>query len=108
MTAVWIQTGALQAAQPHGAPTPDSTPPQEPQEQLKIQINPTGLRVGVTQTDTRDIQNGPRKLDELRGLLRERHSANAQQREVWLQPDSAVPYNDIVEVMDVVYEVWGG
>jgi len=107
MTAVWVQTGALQAAQPRGAPTPDSQPPPETIDQLKIQVNPNGLRVGITQTDTRDIQSGPRKLDELRNLLSERHRANAQQREVWIQPDSAVTYNDIVEVMDVVYEVWG-
>lgn len=107
MTAVWVQTGALQAAQPRGAPTPDSQPPAEPQDQLKIMINPSGLRVGLTASDTRDIANSPRKLDELRNLLSERHRTNAQQREVWLQPDSAVTYNDIIEVMDVVYEVWG-
>jgi biopolymer transport protein ExbD len=107
MTAVWVQTGALQAAQPRGAPTPDQPPPPEQIDQLKIQINPSGLRVGITATDTRDIANGPRKLDELRNLLGERHRANAQQREVWLQPDSAVTYNDIIEVMDVIYEIWG-
>lgn len=107
MTAVWVQTGALQAAQPRGAPTPDSQPPPDQPDQLKIQINPSGLRVGLSAADTRDIANGPRKLDELRNLLNERHRANAQQREVWLQPDSAVTYNDIIEVMDVIYEVWG-
>lgn len=106
MTAVWVQTGALQAAQPRGAPTPDSQP-QEQQDQLKIIINPNGYRVGVNATDTRDIPNSPRRLDDLRTQLRERHQANAQQREVWIQPDSAVLYNDIVEVMDVVYEIWG-
>ena len=106
MTAVWVQTGALQASQPRGAPTPDSQP-QDQQDQLKIQINPGGLHVGTTAADGRDIQNGPRKLEELRNVLRERHTANAQQREVWLQPDSAVTYNDIIEVMDVVYEIWG-
>jgi len=107
MTAVWVQTGALQASQPRGAPTPDSQPPPDQQDQLKIQINPSGLRVGITATDTRDIANGPRKMDELRTLLTERHRTNAQQREVWLQPDSAVTYNDIIEVMDVIYEIWG-
>ena len=107
MTAVWVQTGALQASQPRGAPTPDSQPQQDQIDQLKIQINPSGLRVGTTAADQRDIANGPRKMDELRTLLNERHRANAQQREVWLQPDSAVTYNDIIEVMDVIYEVWG-
>ena len=27
--------------------------------------------------------------------------------EVWLQPDGAVPYQDIIRVMDTVYEVFG-
>lgn len=107
MTAVWVQSGALQAAQPRGAPSPDSTPPETPQEQLKILINQTGLQVSFTAADRREISNGPRRLDELRNLLRERHNSNPQQREVWLQPEGAVNYIDIIEVMDVVYEIWG-
>jgi len=106
MTAVWVQTGQLQASQPRGAPSPDSQP--QPQEdQLKVMVNPSGLRVGTTATDMRDIANGPHKIEELRTLLGERHRNNAQQREVWIQPDSAVTYSDIIEVMDVIYEVWG-
>lgn len=106
MTAVWVQTGALQASQPHGAPSADSQP-QNPEDQLKIQITESGFRVGISQTDTREIANSPHRLEELRTLLRERHTANQQQHEVWLQPDSTVHYNDIIEVMDVVYEIWG-
>jgi biopolymer transport protein ExbD len=106
MTAVWVQTGALQALQPRGAPSQD-TPPDQQQDQLKIQITESGLHVGITQTDNRDIANGPQMLDELRRLLHERHTANQQQHEVWLQPDSTVHYNAIIEVMDIVYEIWG-
>jgi biopolymer transport protein ExbD len=106
MTAVWVQTGALQASQPRGAPSQD-TPPDQQQDQLKIQITESGFHVGITQTDNRDISNGPQALDELRRLLTERHSANQQNREVWIQPDSTVHYNAIIEVMDVVYEIWG-
>jgi biopolymer transport protein ExbD len=40
-------------------------------------------------------------------MLDERHRANAQNREVWLQPDGAVPYAEIIRVMDTVYEVFG-
>ena len=117
MTAVWVQTGALQAQQPHGAPTPDQQPPPEQQDQLKIQITEAGLHVGVTAVDGRDITRqapepgqqgfGHGSMDELRNLLRERHAANLQQREVWIQPDSTVKYVDIIQVMDVVYEIWG-
>ena len=106
MTAVWVQTGQLQASQPRGAPSPDSQPPPQ-EDQLKVMVNPSGLRVGTTATDMRDIANGPHKIEELRTLLGQRHTSNAQQREVWIQPDSAVTYSDIIEVMDVIYEVWG-
>lgn len=111
MTAVWVQTGALQASQPRGAPTPDSTPQQQ-EDQLKIQINPGGLRVLLTQADARDIANPnpndpSRMLEELQNVLTQRRQTNQQQREVWIQPDSAVTYNTIIQVMDVVYNVWG-
>ena len=106
MTAVWTQIGAVQAQQPRGAPAPDQ-PQDQPQDQLKIQISPTGLRVGVNATDMRDINNGPQRYDELKRMLDERHRANAQNREVWLQPDGAVPYQEIIRVMDTVYEVFG-
>jgi len=36
MTAVWVQTGAVQVTQPRGAPAPDSPPNPEQQDQLKI------------------------------------------------------------------------
>jgi biopolymer transport protein ExbD len=112
MTAVWVQTGVLQASQPRGAPTPESTPERQ-EDQLKIQINPTGVRVLLTQADAHDISNATpgdasRMLADLREHLGQRHQQNMQTREVWLQPDSAVTYNTIIQVMDVVYEVWGG
>jgi len=106
MTAVWTQIGSVQAQQPRGRPAPDQ-PQDQPQDQLKIQISPTGLRVGVNATDMRDINNGPQRYDELKRMLDERHRANAQNREVWLQPDGAVSYQDIIRVMDTVYEVFG-
>ncbi len=106
MTAVWTQIGAVQAQQPRGAPAPDQ-PQDQPQDQLKVQISPTGLRIGVNATDMRDINNGPQQYDELRRLLDERKRANQQNREVWLQPDGAVPYEQIIRVMDTVYEVFG-
>ena len=55
----------------------------------------------------RDINHGQQQWDELKRMLDERHRANAQNREVWLQPDGAVPYAEIIRVMDTVYEVFG-
>lgn len=106
MTAVWTQIGAVQAQQPRGAPAPDQ-PQDTPQDQLKVQISPTGLRVGLNATDMRDIAHGPQQWDELRRMLDERKRANQQNREVWLQPDGTVPYQEIIQVMDAVYEVFG-
>jgi len=119
MTAVWVQTGALQASQPRGAPTPDSQPQEQPQEQLKIFITASELRVGTTAADTQTF-TGPVNVqgadadtqqaalfEQLRNKLATLHRSNAQQREVWLQPESGVQYNAIVKVMDTVYSVWG-
>jgi biopolymer transport protein ExbD len=107
MTAVWVQTGAVQASQPRGAPAPDSPPNPEQQDQLKIQISPTGLQVGVNAADMRTINRTPQRFTELKTLLEARRQANQQNREVWLQPDGAVDYSEIIAVMDTVYEVYG-
>jgi biopolymer transport protein ExbD len=106
MTAVWVQTGTLEAQQPAGAPSPESQPNPEQQEQLKIFVRLNELAVGLSQADTQNIPAGPQQWDQLRAKLRERRNANRQQREVWISPDSQVNYNTIVRVMDVIYEVW--
>ena len=102
MTAVWVQTGALQSQQPHG-PAGEPAPVVE---HLKIAITSTGMRVGVTQMDMRDIASSPQQLEALRTMLTDWHHANASEQDVQLQPDSTVPYNQIIQVMDVVYDVW--
>lgn len=106
MTAVWVQSGTLEAQQPAGAPTADSQPQQEPQEQLKIFIKAGEIAIGMSQADQQSIANGPQQWDQLRAKLREKRSANRQQREVWLQPEPVVNYNTIIRVMDIVYEIW--
>jgi biopolymer transport protein ExbD len=104
ITAVWVQTGVLQARQPRtsegGAPPPPTTA-------VTVVIAPGGLRVGYTAADMVDIPAGPRQLDSLRDELRRRHQADGQVNHVTLQPDSVVSYNDIAGVMDAVYDVWG-
>jgi biopolymer transport protein ExbD len=106
MTAVWVQSGTLEAQQPAGAPTAESQPNPEQQDQLKIFVRPNELAIGMSAADTQPIPNGPQQWDQLRTKLREKRRANQQQREVWVQPDSAVNYNTIIRVMDVVYEIW--
>ena len=106
MTAVWVQTGAVEAQQPRGQPSQPQESPPEPQEQLKIQIQQNGLRVGTNAADMRDLQ-GEQRFDELVNVLRQRLQANQQNREVWLQPDSVVHYDEIIRVMDRVYSVYG-
>jgi biopolymer transport protein ExbD len=106
MTAVWVQTGTLEAQQPAGAPSADQPQNQEPQEQLKIFVRANELAVGMSAADVQTIPNGPQQWDQLRAKLREKRRANQQQREVWLQPEPVVNYNTIIRVMDVVYEIW--
>ena len=111
MTAVWVQTGAVQAAQPRGAPSPDQ-PQDQQQDQLKIRLTGgdngrASLSVGVSLANMQDIGSGPTRFDELRTKLNDIKRANQQNREVWIQPDSVVPYNEIIRAMDVVYEIYG-
>lgn len=106
MTAVWVQSGTLEAMQPAGAPSSDSPPNPDQQDQLKIFVQPTEIRVGLSAADTRTLADGSNQWDELRTLLRTRRQQNTQTREVWIQPDSAVNYNKIIRVMDVIYEIW--
>jgi len=106
MTAVWVQTGALQASQPRG---PSNSPETNtnPTEQLKVVIAATGVQVGTNPGNMTTIENGPQKMDRLRQELRTWHTSHQQEREVTLQPESTIAYNDIIEVMDAIYEVWG-
>jgi hypothetical protein len=75
---------------------------------LKVMIIESEYRVGITAVDVRDIQRTDRALDELRNLLRERLAANDRQSQVWVQPDSTIPWSDVVAVMDVIFQVWEG
>jgi len=107
MTAVWVQSGRVQAQQPHGAPSPEQTDSPPPQDQLKIQINAQGFKVGVSASDSQDIPLNEGRWDALREALRRRHEANRQSNEVWIQPDGTVHYDEIIRTMDTVYEVFG-
>jgi biopolymer transport protein ExbD len=60
----------------------------------------------MTAADTIPIQRGPGELDRLRDALRARRRVAAGD-EVWVQPESAVSFNDVARVMDAIYEVWG-
>jgi biopolymer transport protein ExbD len=103
MTAVWVQTGALRSEQPR---RPSGTTSAPPLDHLKVAITADGFRVGTTQMDMRSIARSPQQLDALRSLLADWHRANGSESEVQIQPDSTVPYDDIVRVMDVIYDVW--
>lgn len=103
MTAVWVQTGALQSRQPNTAPSPDPPPPAE---HLVVAINQSGVRVGDDAATAREIAAGPRQMDELREALAQAHRVGDPHREIWVQPESSVPYDTVMHVMDAVYEAW--
>ena len=109
MTAVWVQTGAVQATQPRGAPAPGSQPAASFAHFFTklFLAAPCSFQVGVNAADMRQIGRTPQRFTELKTLLEARRQANQQNREVWLQPDGAVDYSEIISVMDTVYEVYG-
>jgi biopolymer transport protein ExbD len=107
MTAVWVQTGRSRRSS--RARPPRSRPPgeQHPAGAAQGADLAERSRVGVNAADMRDIQGNGQRFDELGNVLRQRLQANQQNREVWLQPDSACSTSEIIRVMDVVYEVYG-
>ena len=108
MTAVWVQTGVLQASQPKNSNSSTPPTPDGPKEQLSIIINDQGYRVGYNEANMADIRkDDPRAGEELRTKLKDFHEHFPTQNEVKLKPDSAVHYLDIIKVMDAVYEIWG-
>lgn len=104
MTAVWTQTGAVRAAQPSSRDAPTTAPPAT--DQLRVVVSPTGYDVGRNAVDMQHVAAGPTALASLRGILGERRRADPTAREVWVQPDAAVEYEQVVRVMDAVYDAW--
>lgn len=112
MTAVWVQSGILQAQQPKGAGGAPSEG--RPQEQLKVNIYADGrVKIGIQEADrhevapTHDRRGQPTvNAEEIRTDLQRRHEAEASRNEVHINPEGAVRYDLIIKVMDVIYEVW--
>lgn len=104
MTAVWSQAGALRAEQPvqRASDEPTVSPSQE---RLKITVSPDGLRVGVNAADAQTI-TGADRLGQLRRVLAARRAHDPMARAVSVSPDSAVAFDEVASVMDVVYDVW--
>ena len=102
MTVVWVRIGALHSEQPHG---PDNTHTAMV-DNLKVEISASGFRVGTTQVDMHDVARSPDQFDALRTVLASWHHDNRATRDVQIQPDSTVHYDEIIRVMDVIYDVW--
>ncbi|MFO0651797.1 MAG: biopolymer transporter ExbD [Polyangiales bacterium] len=102
MTAVWTQTGAVRSTQPRTQPSDNPiTAPAE--DQLRVVVSPTGFDVGRNALDMRHLDTD---LRALRAELDARRRADPSTRDVWIQPDAAVQYDQVVRVMDTVYDAW--
>ncbi len=102
MTAVWTQTGAVRSQQPTSRP--NDGPIVDPIEnQLRVVVSPTGYEVGRTALDMRHINPD---LAALRTELDSRRRADPSTRDVWIQPDAAMQYEQVVRVMDTIYDAW--
>jgi biopolymer transport protein ExbD len=106
MTAVWVQSGALAAEQPRTGPTDPTESPPPVVDQLRVELAGDVFRVGTNAANITPIPRGAGELDRLRAALRA-HRTQLSSREVWVQPDSTVHFNDVARVMDAIYEVWG-
>ena len=105
MTAVWVHTGQVRARQPVSPPF--DRPLVEPTEHLTLILSPDSLQVGITAADNETVAGRGGRADRLRALLARRHEAAPQLRDVWIQSDGSVDYQDVIAVMDTVYSVWG-
>jgi hypothetical protein len=80
-------------------------------DHLKIQITADALRVGTSAIDMREIvRTGPdarAPLVLLRTALRELRAPHPGIHVVWLQPDAAVTFGEVIQAMATVYEDWG-
>ena len=105
MTAVWVHVGELQSRQPVSRPS--DAPVVAPTAHLILVVSPDSVRVGETAVDAATVAGRERRVERLREQLRLRRAADPHLREVWIQSDGAVNYQDVVDVMDLVYSVWG-
>lgn len=105
MTAVWVHAGQVRAQQPLSQPV--DRPLVVPAERLSIILSPDSLQVGSTAADSETVGGRGGRADRLRALLGRRHEAAPQLRDVWIQSDGSVDYQDVIAVMDTVYSVWG-
>ena len=104
MAAVWSESGTVRAQQPRGAS--DAPPVTTPDNVLRVVMSPTGIAVGRTAGDIHPVAAAARADDALRRALAEHRRADPTLRNVSIQPDSAVAYDDLLHAMDVVYDVW--
>lgn len=100
MAAVWTQTGAIRARQPEGVT--DAPNPVAPV--LRVLVTPTTVSIGRDASGMTTVSASGDAA--LRDALREQHVADPSLRAVSIQPDSAVPYERVIRVMDAVYDVW--
>ncbi|MDB4932978.1 MAG: Biopolymer transport protein [Myxococcaceae bacterium] len=105
MTAVWVEVGAVRATQPVSRPA--DAPAVDPAPHLTLMVSTDAVRVGETAADAATLAGRAGRVRRLSEALRLRHAADPHLRLVRIQSDGAVPYQDVIEVMDAVYSVWG-
>ena len=103
-TAVWTQLGRLQVSQSGGA-TEEALPPNDVPPPLSLTVTQKELRLsaGPTAYPAIPVVRGAKHRLELEGLatqLKEVLAQTPEQKNVTLQVDDAVSYDDLVRVID--------
>ncbi len=103
ITAVWSSIGVMRARQPDSRAT-EGSGVQPERDELTVVVQSDGFRVGYSAADTETLAGTA--FSGLRRSLQARHAADPSLREVWISPDSNVPFDRIAHAMDTVQDVW--
>jgi biopolymer transport protein ExbD len=104
VTAVWNQLARLNANQQQPGAAAASDPPPEEKIKLTLQVQAAGYKLSSSAGDSIDIPKSGDAYDQegLRTKLQERKHSEPNRKDLTVQPDDGVRYEDVVAAMDMV------
>lgn len=105
VTAVWTQMARLEANQQQpGQQAPMDAPPPDEQVKLILQVQEGGYILASTAGESIPIPKlrDAYDVEELKTKLRERRRLEPSKTDIIVAPDDGIPYENVVNAMDVV------